>query len=86
MLSVDDVDLVGLQKTTQVDASRVMGDSDTESVDSIPHEEPQSPESGEVEDEKATQVTLQFGAAARAAFEGLSRVDLEAEFTPELAS
>ena len=80
VLSVDDVDAVGLQ-TTQVDASRVTEDSDTESVDSIPDEEPQSPESGEVEDEEATPVTLQFGAAARAALAGLDRVDLEAEFT-----
>ena len=52
-----------------------------ESVDSMPGEEPQSPESGEVEDEEATPVTLQFGAAARAALAGLDRVDLEAEFT-----
>ena len=43
------------------------GRADTKSVDGILGEEPQSPESGEVEDEKATPVTLQFGAAARAA-------------------
>ena len=87
-VSVDDVDPVGLQ-TTQVDgdtmpsrASRVTEwDSDTESFDSVPNEEPQSPETGEVEDEAATPVTLQFGAAARAALAGLDRVDLEAEFT-----
>ena len=41
-------------------------------------EEPQSPESGEVVDEAATPVTLQFGAAARAVLAGLDRVDLEA--------
>ena len=71
-MSVDDVDPVGLQTTQVVGdtvpsrASRVtVGDSDTESFDSMPDEEPQSPESGEAEDEAATPVTLQFGAAAR---------------------
>ena len=38
-------------------------------------------QSGEVEDEAATPVMLQFGAVARAVLEGLDRVDLEAEFT-----
>ena len=70
-----------IQSGCRVDVSRVTGDSDTESIDSILDEEPQSPESGEVEDEEATPVTLQFGAAARAALAGLDRVDLEAEFT-----
>ena len=79
VLIVDDVDPVGLQ-TTQVDASRVTG-ADTESVDSTLDEEPQSPKSGEVEDEETTPVTLQFGAVVRAAFAVLDRIDLEAEFT-----
>ena len=51
MLSDDDVDPAGLQ-TTQVDGDTVLsrgrvtvGDSDTESFDNMPDEEPQSPES-----------------------------------------
>ena len=89
VLSAEDADPVGL-KTTQVDGETVasrgsrrvtVGDSDTQSLDSMRDVEPQSPESGEVQDEAATPVTLQFGTAARAALAGLDRVDLEAEFT-----
>ena len=95
-LGVDNVDTDGLH-STQVDAADTVvsrassrritvEDSDTESleseVDSMLDVEPKSPEIGEVEDEVAThEATLQFGAVARAALEGLDRVNFEADFT-----
>ena len=58
----------------------IHGASDTESLDSMPAMEPQAPQSGEVEDEVATPVTLQFGAAARAA-QGIGRPQSRRGFT-----